>query len=164
MSAPNRFGRRDEQASWVKQRANKPPEVTLLDHQIGLREGTSIALEATPQRLQMGKSSSPLDDRVRLEDVTRDNGYLRVEIQFYRDCFECAQRFHLEVGNICQQLQVAYYQDVLQAGDSLEYCDELCIDLRHAMERYIDDQRKAEKSWLEFFGPPKIGADYDGRL
>ena len=48
MSAPNGFGRRDEQALWVKQRANKPPKVTLLNHQIGLREGTSIALKATP--------------------------------------------------------------------------------------------------------------------
>ncbi|KAI9766704.1 MAG: hypothetical protein M1840_006348 [Geoglossum simile] len=129
----------------------KPPEVSLLDHRIGLRNGSTIALEATAKRLQSAKISPPADMRARVEELSRENGHLRREVQFYRDCFDLAQHFRHTVSNISQQLQVAYYMDAVNNEDAIEFSNGLATDLRHALEHLADDQLGIEKSWLEFW-------------
>src|SRR5947209_8269055 len=98
-------------ASWVLRSTSKAPEVSHLDHRIGLGGGSTIALEATTQCMQSTKGKPPANLRVRIEELTRENGYLRAEIQYYRDCFTFAQHFHERADRICQQLQLAYYLD-----------------------------------------------------
>src|ERR1700709_850449 len=65
-----------------------PPGVNPLDHSIFHQNGSTSALEYTTHRLQAAKLE-PDPDMVTL---TREMGYLRQEIYFYRQCFEILQR------------------------------------------------------------------------
>jgi hypothetical protein len=139
-------------ASWVLRSTSKPPEVNELDHRIGLAGGSTIALEATAHRMQASKVKPPADLRIRIEELTRENGYLRLEIQYYRGCFTFNQGFHETVNTICQQQQLAYYLDAVQNEDAIEYFNELTTELQRALHLVADEQLKADESWLASWG------------
>jgi hypothetical protein len=139
--------------AWSKASGNllpprsNPPEVNKLDHQIGLQNGSTSVLELSPQRVQRGKLNPPLNLSARVEELTRDLGHLRQEIQFYRQCFEILQRLRERAYDVYQQLFLAHYLD-----HDPKRLDELITHLHHGLEESVRREAKAEKAWMEFWG------------
>ena len=52
----------------------KPPGVNRLDHQIGLHNGSTSALELSKQRIQLAKKNNPQNLNARIEELTREVG------------------------------------------------------------------------------------------
>ena len=60
-------------------------QLTALDHEISTRGGTTSAIENLPHRLRISKAARSGDQKQQIEELTRENGYLRQELAFYKD-------------------------------------------------------------------------------
>ncbi|XMA13700.1 hypothetical protein WAI453_006491 [Rhynchosporium graminicola] len=89
----------------------EPPSINSLDHQISLQNRSTSILEMSRQKLQLAKQNPPLTLSSRVEELTRELGYQRQEIQFYRQAFVNLQRFRETVYDLSQQLFLAHYLD-----------------------------------------------------
>jgi hypothetical protein len=125
----------------------KPLGVNRLDHQIRLHNGSTSVLELSSQRIQLSKQTRSLNLSTRIEELTKDLGHLRHEVQFYRQSFENLQMLRETCYDIYQQLFLALYLD--QDPDHLH---ELMLQLHHALENSVRREAKAEKDWMEFWG------------
>ena len=85
------------------------PEVNRLDHQIGLRDGSTSVLELSRKRVQLTKLSPPVSLSTRIKQLTRELGYQHQEIQFYWQCFEILQKLHEESYGVYQELFLVLY-------------------------------------------------------
>lgn len=63
----------------------KPPEVTSLDHQILSHGGTTSTVDYLPHRLRKTKELPPPSAVTRIEELTRENGYLRKELALHHE-------------------------------------------------------------------------------
>ena len=140
--------------------AFKPPAVNSLDHSIYRENGSTMALEYTASRLRAAKLEPVSDLRTRVEELTREMGYLRQEIHFYRQCFEILQRLRQTTYGVYQQLLLASY-----FPPSSERLQELVIQLHHALEDSVQREVKAEGQWKAFWGvKTKEGLAYGGMI
>jgi len=125
-----------------------PPGVNSLDHSIFRQNGSTSALEFTAHRLQSAKFKPVPDLMTRIEELTKENGHLRQEIQFYRQCFEVLQRLRETSYNVYQQLFFLAASTTLSA-DRLQ---ELVVQLHRGLEDSVKREIKAEKEWKAFWG------------
>jgi predicted RNase H-like nuclease (RuvC/YqgF family) len=135
------------------------PNINKLDHQIRLQNGSTSILELSPQRLQLAKQNPPLSLSARVEELTRELGHLRQEIQFYRQSFEILQRLRETVYDVSQQLFLAHYLD-----HDVSRLDDIIAQLRNALEDSKRREFKAEKAWMEFWGIDYIAKEHKGDL
>jgi hypothetical protein len=136
------------------------PIINKLDHQIRLHNGSTSILELSPQRLQLAKQNPPVSLSARIEELTRESGYHRQEIKFYREGgFENLQQLRESVYDVSQQLFIAHYLD---HDDSR--LDEIIAQLRNALEASKRRERKAKEAWLGFWGIDNIGQEHGGNL
>lgn len=89
----------------------KALDVNRLDHQTGFQNGSTSALEISPQRIQLAKQNRSPNLTTRVEELTKDLGYLRYEIQFYRQGFGNLQRLRETCCGIYLQLSLALHLD-----------------------------------------------------
>ena len=71
-----------------------PPELTTLDARIARAGGTSSTIELQSHRLQQSKEHDQKSEGARLEELVRENGYLRQEIVFYQESRNAMMAFH----------------------------------------------------------------------
>jgi hypothetical protein len=126
---------------------SKPPEVNRLDHQIGLRNGSTSVLEFSPQRVQRAKVAPRPSLSARVEELTRELGQMRHEIQFYRQCFEILQRLRDDLYNVHQQL---FREHSLNPGSS--HLGQLIARLHRAVEESVRREAGAKRIWIGFWG------------
>lgn len=126
---------------------SKPPEVNHLDHQIGLRNGSTSVLEFSPSRVQRAKLAPSLTPSARVEELTRELGQMRQEIQFYRQCFEILQRLRDKSYDVYQQIFLEHYLD---PGSGR--VGELMSQLHHALEESVRHEAAAKSDWIGFWG------------
>ena len=130
------------------------PEVNRLDHQIGLRDGSTSVLELSRKRVQLTKLSPPVSLSTRIEQLTRELGHQRQEIQFYRQCFEILQKLREESYGVYQELFLALYLD------QPERLEEPLNQLRSALEGSARREAKAKRAWMDYWGIDEE-EDYD---
>jgi hypothetical protein len=135
------------------------PSINKLDHQIRLHNGSTSILELSPQRLQLAKQNPPVSLSARVEELTRELGHLRQEIQFYRQGFENLQRLRETVYDVSQQLFLAHYLD-----HDVSRLDDIIAQLRNALEDSKGREFKAKKAWMEFWGIDYIAQEHRGDL
>lgn len=104
-------------------------------------------LELSSHQVQLAKQSHFPNLYARVEELTRDLGHLRQEIQFYRQSFENLQRLRETGYDVYQQLFLALYLD-----DNSNRLHEIMLQLHHALEDSVRREIKAEKTWMEFWG------------
>src|SRR6266487_1359829 len=108
----------------------KPPEVNRLDHLIRIHNGSTSVLEFSPQRVQLAKKTHSSDLSARVEELTKELGQMRQEIQFYREGgFENLQRLRETCYDVYQQLYLANYLD-----HNFDRLNELIIQLHRGLE------------------------------
>ncbi|KAI9727196.1 MAG: hypothetical protein M1834_008504 [Cirrosporium novae-zelandiae] len=127
----------------MKHMKAKPPEVNLLDHLISLRDGSTSALEIANHRLRAAKKHPPSSAKQWLEEVTKELGHLRLEVSFYRRCFDLSQQFRDDVYQLAQKIEVAYYFE--EKGMAAEIGYEYALALNDKVEWFADKQTRAEQ-------------------
>lgn len=103
----------------------QPPEITDLDARIAKGGGTSSSLDMLPVNLHETKNSDRRKSKKPVDDLVRENGYLRQEIVYYKESRIAMLEFHSKVMEAFQVLQRAT-QDLsekmaLSEGRILEY-------------------------------------------
>ena len=87
--------------------AGQPPEITNLDARIAQAGGTSSRVELLPHRLRATKLRPSTSMAMHLEDLTRENGFLRQEIVFYQESRNAMLAFHNQTFEAYNRLQSA---------------------------------------------------------
>ena len=136
-----------------------PPGANALDHSIYTKNGSTSALEYSEHRLQAAKLKPARNLVTRLEELTREVGYQRQEINFYRQCFENLQRLRETSYDVFQQLFIATY-----IPPSQERLKELMGQLHRGLEDSVRREAKAEKEWKAFWGIDYNENDTKGEL
>ncbi|KAL2049560.1 hypothetical protein ABVK25_010139 [Lepraria finkii] len=113
--------------------AGQPPELTDLDARIARAGGTSSRIELQPHRLRQAKLQPCQSTTTQLDDLIRENGYLRQEIVFYQESKNAMLGFH---------------------SQTLEAYHSLHIALRELSEKLVKAEGRLEKYW----GIPLNGA------
>ncbi|KAF7868410.1 hypothetical protein EAF04_004942 [Stromatinia cepivora] len=81
-----------------------PPAITLMDHAILQKNGVTTAIKLGPQSLQASKRSPALNLRDRIEELTRENGRLRHEVQYFRRYYDTPQEYDYVTAEIYKQI------------------------------------------------------------
>lgn len=143
----------------IGNRSSRPPEINLIDHQIHLRNGSTSALDLTAQRIQYAKTQTILNPMERIEELIREMGQLRQEIQFYRECYSVLHRLRETAYDVYQQLFLQYYYE--PHPDQLH---QLTIQLHRGLEDSVKREAQAERRWKEFWGIDCNQEDLEGEL
>jgi hypothetical protein len=138
---------------------SKPPEINVIDHQIHCQNGLTSVLEFTAQRLRYGKMQTAPDLMARIEELTKEMGYLRQEIQFYRECFSILHRLRETAYDVYQQLFLACY-----FGQRPDQLQQLTAQLHSGLEDSVKREAKAEKCWKDFWGIECNQQELEGEL
>lgn len=88
-------------------RLQGPPKPAQMDIIIGLHQGSTVALEATPEQLRMSKRQPILSLSERIEQLSRDNGHLRHEIACYKTKQTAAGRLKDDMQKVSEKLERA---------------------------------------------------------
>ena len=134
--------------------SSRPPEVNSLDHAIACQNGSTSVLDFSSRRLQPLKSKPKLNLMTRIEQLTKETGYLRQEIKFYRQCFGDSQHLRESSFDVYQQLFLASASSL-----SPEHLQKLVVQLHNALEKSVRMEVKAEKEWKAFWG---LKCSFDG--
>ncbi|KAI9790561.1 MAG: hypothetical protein M1816_005068 [Peltula sp. TS41687] len=86
---------------------NGPPAPTARDIRIAQHNGTTMALDVLPERLQASKNLPLPTLTQRIEQLTRENELLRLEITYYRRLEGAAYSLHSAVNTIRDKFQQA---------------------------------------------------------
>lgn len=86
---------------------DQPPEITSLDARIANAGGTSSRVELQPHRLRETKTQRFTSTTAQIDDLIRENGYLRQEIVFHQESRNGMLAFHNEILDVYQGLQSA---------------------------------------------------------
>jgi hypothetical protein len=130
-----------------------PPELNLLDHRVKLRNGSTVILEMTPQRLQQAKGDGGRANlRETVEYLTKENSSLRLEIVYYRACFEAALYFRDKVYDSSQQLILLHFFE--PQVDPRGNGHKQGLELGEAVDVFAREMSEAEKSWMSFWEAP----------
>jgi hypothetical protein len=87
--------------------ADGPPQLTRVDRIIDLHNGSTTAIEATPEKLQASKESSISNLPERIKQLQMQNGRLRQEVAYYRQMEQARENFQLVVRQVSGELQRA---------------------------------------------------------
>ncbi|OBT39566.1 hypothetical protein VE00_09464 [Pseudogymnoascus sp. WSF 3629] len=63
---------------------DKPARPGAIDVEVGRRGGSTIALDATAQAMQRAKKDPPKNLTERIEQLTRENGGLRLQLAYHQ--------------------------------------------------------------------------------
>ncbi|KFY68433.1 hypothetical protein V496_01055 [Pseudogymnoascus sp. VKM F-4515 (FW-2607)] len=106
---------------------DKPARPSAIDIEVGRRGGSTIALDATAEAMQRAKKDPPKNLTERIEQLTRENGALRLQLEYH-------QKIR---GPICQLRDDAQFA-VDKIGNALVRFtaeeDRAAQDLQEAME------------------------------
>jgi len=86
-------------------RSGRPAEVTALDHHIASRGGMTSTIEKLPSQLQLNKNRSPPTRSKRIEELTRENGYLRQELAHHHETHCAMVTLHAKTVRAYKVLQ-----------------------------------------------------------
>jgi hypothetical protein len=107
--------------------------------------------------VQLTKLIPPSDLSTRVEQLTRELGHQRQEIQFYRQCFENLQELRDVSCGVYQELYLAVFLGQPEGlGEPLDR-------LHRVLERSIRGEAGAKRVWMEYWGIGKE-AEVDDRF
>ena len=89
----------------VRTLSGRPAEVTALDHHIATHGGTTFNIEKLLSRLQFSKTHPPQTQSKRIEELVRENSYLRQEIALYQETRGALMALHAKTIKAYELLQ-----------------------------------------------------------
>ncbi|KAJ5976458.1 hypothetical protein N7481_010165 [Penicillium waksmanii] len=121
------------------------PEINLLDHQIALARGSTMALEMTRSRLQLckGQINIPHDDLRRQK--LRQKAQQERENEFYQDCFQIFRQLIITIMESTQDLVLQYHFNPGKGPVKDPRLIRTIILLRVALDKSRAKEAEAEK-------------------
>ena len=86
---------------------DKPLPPRGIDIEIGRHNGTTVSLDAMTQNLQASKKATSGNLSQRIEELTKEHGYLRLEVRYYQQMQAAVQSFREDVTFCVDRLQNA---------------------------------------------------------
>ena len=77
--------------------SDKPMDPKLIDREIMQVDGRTVALEATPELLEAAKKKPVPGLSHRIDELTRENGRLRLEIRYHQQMQEAIEALQTDV-------------------------------------------------------------------
>lgn len=134
----------------ARKAANGPPELNSIDERIGMRSGSTVALDALHTRVGTAGKTSSVNFRERIEELTRENSRLRLEVQFYRDCFVHAQRFLNSINSISERIEEWFANGRLSRSEE-QILFEVGKDLYQAAQKVQLSMKQSQEAWEGFY-------------
>ena len=91
----------------VKSPSDGPPQLSPIDRIISLHHGSTMAIEATPQRLQASKQYPVPSLPERIEQLQKQNSSLNYKVVYYREIEQYRKEFEFEVIRVKEKLEKA---------------------------------------------------------
>lgn len=107
-------------------RLDGPPPPNPIDIEIGRNNGSTVALEATPERVQASKRMPIPTLSQRIEELTRENSHLRQEVAYH-------QRLQRPMRDLQRGLESAMRK------------------LQQHIDGFNKEQREAEAEYMDFW-------------
>jgi hypothetical protein len=130
---------------------SRPPEPTSSDHRILLNNGTTMALELRPSRLQQQKEHQPSTLDERFMDLVRQHGVCRRELGYSRGCLKASRQFIEEVSSVGQKLMLCYYHNYEYPLKIMQPYYEHAVILQTAVDKckgvFIDMEDEWVNAW-----------------
>jgi hypothetical protein len=112
-----------QDTAFRRPRLGKPPLPTPVDLEIARQHGgRTVAIDATPSRLQAAKVAPVPSLRERVEELTKENGQLRLEIRNHQEMLQPVGNFVKGVKTLVEDLEdvlleFEQLQDSLREGE-----------------------------------------------
>ncbi|GCB28308.1 hypothetical protein AAWM_11193 [Aspergillus awamori] len=134
------------------------PEINLIDHQIALARGTTMALETTRVRIRNAKKNGPRSLRDTLEEKWRQWKRQEDENRFFRTCLRIFDDLAAVAGEVSDDLilQHEFEPEVSPVGNR-----RILLVMRKLQEALSDSHRKearAREKWDRRLNLPDIHA------
>ncbi|CAD6446253.1 47414463-0213-477c-850b-63ecb5d4a3a3-CDS [Sclerotinia trifoliorum] len=104
--------------------SDEPQAPTAIDLQIGLQRGSTAALEVTPERWQATKQMPSSSTAQRIEELTKENGQLRLEIRYYQRMRDAMQALFDDTTFISERVDKTIKGFIkVQRGAENDWCN-----------------------------------------
>jgi hypothetical protein len=87
--------------------SNQPAAPSPVDLEIGRNNGITVAMEATTERLQASKKLPVPDLAQRVQQLTKDNGRLRLEVAYHQNLQRATENLREDVRFVIESLERA---------------------------------------------------------
>lgn len=88
-------------------RTNHPAPPRSIDKAIRDVRGSTVALDATPEKLEANKHPAPPSLKEIIEEKTRENGRLRAELAYLQSMQQIGEELRGEVDYVQERLRLA---------------------------------------------------------
>ena len=110
-----------------------------------------------PSRLRVSKRQAAPTVPERLQEVLKENGNLRQEVQFYRLCSENALAMTNVVDKIAQQMMETFYFNAQGNMQQNVKGRDFAFDLQDAHQKFLQAAADAEAEWMTFWNISPVG-------
>ncbi|KAL8788256.1 MAG: hypothetical protein Q9213_001776 [Squamulea squamosa] len=114
--SPNHTGNR-------RPRKGSIPDVTALDHMIAGHGGTTSTIDDLPHRLRISKNKQVPTPTQRIEELTREIGYLRQELAYYKDTRRALTKFFA----VAQSAHEALRRGIAEASHEIAIAEQAML-------------------------------------
>ncbi|MCJ1313652.1 hypothetical protein MMC25_007331 [Agyrium rufum] len=134
--------------------------ITAFDEDVERHGGKTTALDNLPSRLRASKRQPAVDNKTRIEELTRENGELRHEMSVWKD----KERSSVKLYAVLVDCLRKYRREIMQAegqrrkiGDSAAWRERdlsgsrLYEILADSLQRYQGEVAQAEAAFLAFW-------------
>lgn len=112
----------------------KAGDVTPLDHWITRHGGTTSSFEELPHRIKSSKTHNPLSLEERVEELTREKGFLLQEMMYQKETRAAEMRFLEKVTELRSDLEAAH------------------AAFNHALDVRARERMQAESDFCNYWG------------
>lgn len=145
-----------DRAKKTKPPRARPLETNPIDHIIRCYGGRTIALDMEPNYMDHAKRHEDLIQHI--NSLHKENGELRLEITFYRDCFQHAERFKDRIKSLSQDL---LHECIIGLLDTTSF-EEIRVISKHFLAA-VDELRGSQKKAFDAFIAPYKSAQLTPR-
>lgn len=140
------------------------PEINLLDHQIAMARGSTMALEMTRSRLQLCKGWVNIPRPELRRQKLRQKAQQNRENDFYRNCFQIFRQLIITIMESTQDLALQYHFNLGKGPVKDPRLIRTIILLKVALDKSRAEEAEAEKQWKRQWGIPFTHSSAPGWL
>jgi hypothetical protein len=125
------------------------PEINLLDHQISMARGSTMALETTRPRLRKSKIQPKMSTFELKAEPMRQYSQQGLENDFYSKCFESFHQLVSAIMDATQSLALQYHFNPPNSPSSDPRLIRAIVSLRVALDKSRAEETSAEQEWKQ---------------
>lgn len=125
------------------------PEINLLDHQISMASGSTIALETTRPRLRKSKILPEMSVSEMKAERMQQHRQQGLENDFYCKCFESFHQLVSTTMDATQSLALQYHFNPANSPSGDPRLIRAIVSLRVALDKSRAEETRAEQEWKQ---------------